>query len=66
MSGFIMAFAAQLTALAWFGIRRGERWALWTAAGSAVLAYLIAVRLHFVYGLATPFTSAPLAWSRSC
>ena len=53
ISGFLMAFAVQLMGLAWFGVRRGERWALWTAAGSAALAYLVAVPLHFVYGLAT-------------
>ena len=53
ISGFLMAFALQLMGLAWFGIRRGERWALWTAAGSAALAYVVAVPLHFVYGLAT-------------
>ena len=59
LSGFLMAFAAQLTGLAWFGVRRGERWALWTAAGSASLAYLVAVPLHFVYGLATPIHLGP-------
>jgi hypothetical protein len=53
ISGFLMAFALQLMGLAWFGIRQGARWALWTAAVSTALAYLVAVPLHFVYGLAT-------------
>jgi hypothetical protein len=53
ISGFLMAFAVQLMGLAWFGVRQGQRWALWTAAGSAVLAYVVTVPLHFVYGLAT-------------
>jgi hypothetical protein len=53
ISGFLMAFALQMMGLAWFGIRQGQRWALWTAAGSAALAYLVALPLHFVYGLAT-------------
>jgi hypothetical protein len=53
ISAFMMAFALQLMGLAWFGIRRGERWALWTATGPAALAYVVGVPLHFVYGLAT-------------
>jgi hypothetical protein len=61
ISGFMMAFAVQLTGLAWFGVRRGERWALWTAAASAAVAYIVAVPLHFVYGLATPLHLGPFA-----
>ena len=61
ISGFMMAFAVQLTGLAWFGVRRGERWALWTAAISAAVAYVVAVPLHFVYGLATPVHLGPFA-----
>jgi hypothetical protein len=61
LSGFLMAFAVQLTGLAWFGVRRGERWALWTAAISAAVAYIVAVPLHFVYGLATPVHLGPFA-----
>lgn len=53
ISGFLMAFSVQLMGLAWFGIRRGQRWALWTAAGSTALAYVVVVPLHFFYGLAT-------------
>ncbi|HLJ01906.1 MAG TPA: hypothetical protein VKT31_00620 [Solirubrobacteraceae bacterium] len=53
ISAFIMAFGLQLAALAWFGVRRGERWALWTAAVATALGYLVAVPLHFVYGFAT-------------
>jgi hypothetical protein len=53
LSGFLMAFAVQLIGLAWFGIRQEQRWALWTAVGSAALTYVVAVPLHFVYGLAT-------------
>ena len=61
LSGFLMAFAVQLTGLAWFGVRRGERWALRTAAIAAALAYIVAVPLHFVYGLATPVHLGPFA-----
>ena len=50
---FIMASSVQSTALAWFGVRRGMRWALWTVTVAFALSYLIGVPLHFVYGLAT-------------
>jgi hypothetical protein len=56
-----MAFSLQLTALAWFGVRRGQRWALWTVAIASALAYAIAVPLHFVYGLATLVHLGPFA-----
>ena len=52
LAAFIMAYGLVLTALAWFGIRRGERWALWTAMASFVLALLVALPIHYVYGLA--------------
>jgi hypothetical protein len=61
LSAFIMAFSLQLTALAWFGVRRGQRWALWTVAIASALAYAIAVPLHFVYGLATLVHLGPFA-----
>jgi len=35
-----------------FGIWRGERWALWTALGSFILALVVALPIHYVYGLA--------------
>jgi hypothetical protein len=40
-------------ALAWYGIRKGERWALWTAFLGPVIAVGVAVPLHFPYGIAT-------------
>lgn len=61
ISGFLMAFAVQLMGLGWFGVRRGQRWALWTAAAASVVAYAIAVPLHFVYGLATLVHLGPFA-----
>jgi hypothetical protein len=61
LSAFIMAFALQLSTLAWFGVRRGQHWALWTAAISSALAYALAVPLHFVYGLATWVHLGPFA-----
>ena len=61
LSAFLMAFGLQLAALAWFGVRRGERWALWTAAAASALAYAVAVPLHFVYGFATLVHLGPFA-----
>lgn len=61
LSAFIMAYALQVTALAWFGVRRGQVWALWTVAIASALAYAVAVPLHFVYGLATLVHLGPFA-----
>lgn len=61
LSAFIMAYALQLTALAWFGVRRRQPWALWTVAIGSAVAYAVAVPLHFVYGLATLIHLGPFA-----
>jgi hypothetical protein len=53
LSGFIIALGVAVIALAWYGIRRGERWALWTAFLSPVIAVAVALPLHFPYGIAT-------------
>lgn len=53
VSGFFIALGVAVIALAWYGIRKGERWALWTAFLSPVIAVAIALPLHFPYGLAT-------------
>lgn len=53
VSGFFIALGVAVIALAWYGIRNGERWALWTAFASPVIAVAIALPLHFPYGLAT-------------
>lgn len=52
LAAFIMAYGLALVALAWFGIRRGERWALWTALASFFLALIVGLPIHYVYGLA--------------
>jgi hypothetical protein len=61
ISGFMMSFAIQIGALAWYGVRRRQRWALWTIAVASGVAYVIAVPLHFVYGLATLVHLGPFA-----
>jgi hypothetical protein len=53
LSGFFIALGIAVIGLAWYGIRRGEWWALWTAFLSPVVAVAIALPLHFPYGLAT-------------
>lgn len=53
LSGFIIALGVAVIALAVFGIRRGETWALWTAFLAPVIAVGIALPLHFPYHIAT-------------
>lgn len=53
LSGFIIALGVAVIALAMYGIRRGERWALWTAFIAPVVAVGIALPLHFPYHIAT-------------
>ena len=53
LSGFIIALGIAVITLAWFGIRRGESWAMWTAFVAPVVAVGIALPLHFSYHIAT-------------
>jgi hypothetical protein len=53
VSAFIIALGVAVIALAWYGIRNGERWALWTAFSTPVIGVAIALPLHFLYGIAT-------------
>jgi hypothetical protein len=53
VSAFIIALGIAVVALAWFGIRSGQRWALWTAFIAPVIGVVIALPLHFPYGIAT-------------
>ena len=53
LGGLIIALGAAVVALAWFGIRTGQKWALWTAFIAPVMALLIGLPLHYVYGLDT-------------
>ena len=53
LSGFFVALGVAVIALAMFGIRRGQHWALWTAFLAPVVAVVIGLPLHFVYGFAT-------------
>jgi len=53
VSAFIIALGVAVIALAWFGIRNGERWAMWTAFVTPVIGVAIALPLHFSYGIGT-------------
>ena len=53
VAGFIIALGITVIALAWNGIRTGQRWALWTAFVAPVVGVGIALPLHYVYGLGT-------------
>ncbi len=53
LSGFIIALGIAVIALAMFGIRRGESWAVWTAFLAPVVAVGIALPLHFPFHIAT-------------
>lgn len=53
LSGFIVALGVAVIALAWGGIRAGQRWALWTAFLAPGVALLFALPLHYVHGLGT-------------
>ena len=51
--GLITALGVVVVALAWFGIRTGQKWAVWTAFIAPVIALVISLPLHYVHGLDT-------------
>jgi hypothetical protein len=53
VAAFIIALGVAVIALAWRGIRTGQRWALWTAFVAPVIAVGLALPLHYVYGIGT-------------
>jgi hypothetical protein len=53
ISGFIIALGIAVIGLAWYGIRRGQRWAIGTALLSPLIALVVAIPLHYAYGIAT-------------
>ena len=53
LSGFMIGLGIAVSALAWFGIRNGARWALWSAFLAPVVAVGIALPLHYPYGFDT-------------
>jgi len=53
LGGLIIALGVAVVALAWFGVRTGQKWALWTAFLAPVIALGISLPLHYIYGLDT-------------
>ena len=53
LGGLIIALGVAVVVLAWFGIRTGQKWALWAAFFVPVIALAISLPLHYVYGLDT-------------
>lgn len=53
LSGFLIALGMAVIALAMYGIRKGEAWALWTAFLTPVIAVGVALPLHFPYHIGT-------------
>ena len=53
VSGLLIALGITVIALAWYGIRRGQRWALWTVLSSTVVALAVVIPPHYAYGIGT-------------
>ena len=53
VAGLMIGLGIAVIALAWRGIRTGQRWALRAAFVAPIVAVAVAVPLHYVYGLAT-------------
>jgi hypothetical protein len=53
VAAFIIALGVAVIALAWFGVRHGQRWALGAAFLAPLIGVGLALPLHFVYGFAT-------------
>jgi len=47
VSGFIAATGLAVAALAWFGVRRGQMWAWFTAVAAPVLGLAVALPAHY-------------------
>ena len=53
LAGLMIALGVAVIALAWYGIRSGQPWALGTALLAPVIGVAVALPLHFVYGIGT-------------
>lgn len=53
ISGLLIALGITVIALAWYGIRRGQRWALWTVLSSVLVALAVVIPPHYAYGIGT-------------
>jgi uncharacterized membrane protein YadS len=53
LAGLMIALGVAVIALAWRGIRSGQRWALAAAFLAPLIGVAVALPLHFVYGIGT-------------
>jgi hypothetical protein len=53
VGALIIALGIAVMALAWFGVRRGLRWAVWTAFAAPASAFALMLPIHHVHGVAT-------------
>lgn len=53
LAGLMIGLGVAVIALAWRGIRTGQRWALWAAFLAPTISLVVALPLHYVYGIAT-------------
>jgi hypothetical protein len=53
VAGFIVALGVATVSLAWNGMRHHVRWATLTVLTVVIVAVLITLPLHYVYGIAT-------------
>jgi hypothetical protein len=53
IAGFIVAIGLAVFSLAWNGMRHHARWSALTVLTVVIVAVLITVPLHYVYGIAT-------------
>ena len=53
IAGLMIGLGMAVIALAWRGIRTGQRWALRAAFFAPIVAVAVALPLHYVYGIAT-------------
>jgi hypothetical protein len=53
VAGFIIAIGVAVVSLAWNGMRHHTRWAALTVLTVIIVAVLITLPLHYVYGIAT-------------
>jgi hypothetical protein len=53
IAGLIIGLGLAVVALAWFGIRAGQRWTVWSAFAAPAIAFAIMLPIHHAHGLAT-------------
>ena len=60
LGGVIIALGVAVVGLAWFGIRTSQKWALWTAFLTPIIALAISLPLHYIYWLDTAGHLGPI------